>query len=383
MNSARKRKRRRVLLAVLSSLLLLSGATYAGVNSASTKPDIQFQISPASQSVARGQTAIYTVTVTSTGGFAGVVGLSVRGLPSGSTSSLTPPTLTLTTSSTRATLTSVLSVTTTSSTPVGPHTLKVTGTSGKVSGSITAGLTVNYSLSGALSMTATPASVTLAPGETAAFTFQLVRTNLTGSVTLSVTSGLPPGATWTFAPNLTTGNTSTLQVTTPETTKDDNYTLVLGASGKDIEGDTKSASASVKFDLNTKGKNFTISGNLSGLLAPGRTLPLQLSLTNPNKKSISVTNLSVTLQGVTRTSFAISHSQPCTLGDYAVIQYSGPYPLVLPGSSTATLSALGVASGQRPQIQLINKAGPSAANNQDGCKGATLSLSYSGSARGN
>jgi len=372
-----------VLLAVLASLLLLSGGTYTGVNATAAKPDIQFQISPASQSVARDQTAIYTVTVTSTGGFAGTVGLSASGLTSGATASLTPATLTLSASGTRATLTSVLSVTTTSSTPVGPYTLKVTGTSGKVSGSITAGLTVNYSLSGALSMTATPASVTLAPGETAAYTIQLVRTNLTGSVTLSVTGGLPPGATWAIAPNSTTGSTSTLQVTTPETTKDDTYTLILEASGKDSNLETKRASASVKLDVNTKGKNFAISGNLDGLLAPGRTLPLQLSLTNPNKKSISVTNLSVTLQDVTRTSVAISHSQPCTLGDYAVIQYSGPYPLVVPSSPTMSLSALGVPSGQWPQIQLINKPDPSAANNQDGCKGATLSLSYSGSAQGN
>ncbi len=138
-------------------------------------------------------------------------------------------------------------------------------------------------------------------------------------------------------------------------------------------------------DINTKGKNFAISGKLSGLLAPGRTLPFpQLSLTSPNKKSISVTNLiGLPLQGVTRTSFAIIHGQPCTLGDYVVIQYSGPYPLVVPSTPTMSLSALGVASGQWPQIKLINKPGPGAANNQDGCKGATLSLSYSGSAGGN
>jgi len=368
-----------VLLAVLASFLLLSGGTYTGVNEASSKPDIQFQISPASQSLERGQTAIYTVTVTSTGGFAGVVGLSASGLPSGATASLVPPTLTLTALGTGATLTSVLTVTTTSSTPVGPYTLKVTGTSGKVSGSITAGLTVNYPLSGALSTTATPASVTLAPGETAAYTIQLDRTRLPGNVTLSVTSGLPAGATAAFAPNLTTGDTSTLQLTTSEGTKDGAYTLILSASGQDSNGDTKNASASVKLDINTKGKNFIISGNLSGLLAPGRTLPLELNLSNPNKKSLSVTNLSVTVQSVTRTGFAIDQHQPCLVGDYGVVQYSGPYPLVVPGSSAKTLTQLGVVTAsQWPQIRFLNTT-----SNQDGCKGATLSLSYSGSGQGN
>ncbi|NMM22785.1 MAG: hypothetical protein HHJ11_04705 [Phycicoccus sp.] len=375
MNPARKRKRRRVLLAVLTSLLLLSGGTYTGVNTASAKGDIQFQISPASQSLARGQAAIYTVTVTSTGGFAGTVGLSASGLPSGATATLEPSALALTASDTGATHTSVLSVTTTSSTPVGSYTLKVTGTSGKISGSITAGLTVNYPLSGALSMTSTPASVTLAPGETAAYTIQLDRTRLPGNVSLKVASGLPAGATAAFAPNVTSGDTSTLQVTTSEGTKDGTYSLILSAAGRDSNGDTKNASASVKLDINTKGKNFIISGNLDGLLAPGLALPLDLSLTNPNKKSISVTNLSVSLQSVTR---AAGETRPCRTGDYAVVQYNGPYPLVVPGSTTLNLTQLGVSSNQRPKIEFLNTS-----YNQDGCKGANLSLSYSGSAQGN
>jgi|SRR5665647_27939 len=379
MNSARKRKRRRVLLVVLASLLLLSGGTYMGVNATAAKPDIQFQISPASQSVARGQTAIYTVTVTSTGGFAGVVGLSVSGLPSGSISGLTPPLPALKASGTGSVVTSILSVTTTAGTPVGSYTLQVTGTSGKVSGSVTAGLTVNYPLSGYLSMSAAPASATLAPGSAAAYAVQLARTNMSGTVTLSVTSGLPAGATVDFTSNLTTGDTSTLQLTTSEATKDGIYTLILRASGQDSNGDTKSASVSVKLDINTKGKTFTISGNLnSGLLAPGLTLPLELNLDNPNKKSLSVTNLSVTLQSVIRTISAIGLGQPCTIGDYAVSQYSGGYPMVLPASSTMSLTQLGVSSGQLPQIQFLNTN-----LNQDGCKGATLSLSYSGSGQGN
>jgi len=89
----------------------------------------------------------------------------------------------------------------------------------------------------------------------------------------------------------------------------------------------------VKLDINTKGKNFTISGGLTGLV-PGLWQSLDLSLTNPNKKPLSVTNLSVTLKSVAQASGAVL---PCTLSDYAVVQYSGPYPLVLPGSSTSTL----------------------------------------------
>jgi len=259
----------------------------------------------------------------------------------------------------------------------------VTGTSGKVSGSVTAGLTVNYPLPGSLTMSATPASVTMGAGSTAVYTVQLTRSNVPGAVAFSVLGGLPTGAVGSFSPNPASGDSSTLQVTTTASTPNSIDTLYLVASGKDAGNVTRYAYASVQLVINTSGSPFTISGNLSGLLAPGRTLPLALNLTNPNKKSLSVTNLSVTVQSVTRTSFAISHSQPCLISDYAVVQYSGPYPLVVPGSSTKTLTELGVPAGQWPQIQLINKPGPSAANNQDGCKGATLSLSYSGSGQGN
>jgi len=54
-----------------------------------------------------------------------------------------------------------------------------------------------------------------------------------------------------------------------------------------------------------------------------------------------------------------------------VTQYNGRYPMVVPGSSTVTLSGLGVASARWPQIQLVDRP-----FNQDGCKGATVHLGY-------
>jgi len=361
---------RRVVLSIIG--VFIAVAVVAGdisVEAASTKPGITVQVSPASQSITSGTTAVYAVTLTSTGGFTGSVVLKAAGLPSGSTADFPANPVNL-----NGTTTSVLSVVAAANTKAGSYTLTVTGTSGKVSGSVTAGLTVNASPSpGVLTMTATPASVTLAPGETAAYTIQLVRTNLPGNVTLSVISGLPTGASALFAPEVTSASTSTLQVATTETLRDDTYTLVLRAS--DGAPVPKTATASVKMVVITKGKAFTISGNLSDLLAPGAELPLELSLTNPNKKSISVTNLSVTLKSVAPASDAVGS---CTLSDYAVVQYIGPYPLVVPGSSTKTLTQLYIDDRQKPQIKFLDTS-----LNQDGCKGATLQLSYSGSAQGN
>lgn len=365
-----------VMLSAVMSIGVVAFALQASGAAPATKPGITLQISPASQSVEGGSNATYTVTLTSTGGFAGVVALSASGLPSGSTPSFLPTTSNL---GMGFTSTSVLTVATITSTPVGAYTFTVTGTSGKVSGSVTAGVTVNAPLSSRLSMTATPALVTMAPGSTAAYAIQLFRENFSGKVTLTVVGGLPAGATPTFSPNPTTGNSSTLQVTTTTNTPDGTYTLSLLASGKNAGNVTRSASASVQLAINSKGKPFTISGSLVGL-APGRMLPLQLSLANPNSQSLSVTNLSVTLSSVNLANRSTGTSAPgsCSTIDYAVTQYNGPYPLVVPGLSTKTLGQLSVPDGQLPQITLVNRP-----VNQDGCKGATLNLSYSGSGQGN
>ena len=68
---------------------------------------------------------------------------------------------------------------------------------------------------------------------------------------------------------------------------------------------------------------------------------------------------------------------PCSADDFAVTQYSGAYPLTLAASETTTLSSRGIPASQWPALTLVNRA-----VNQDGCKGASVSLSYGGSAAG-
>jgi hypothetical protein len=366
-----RRSATKLLLIGLAVLLSVSGAITAAPAAQPAKPGLTLQTSPASQSITRGQSAGYTISVTSTGGFIGSAALSASGLPSGATTSFSPVSVNLASGSTA---TSTMTVSTATSTPAGSYTVTVTGTSGKVSGSVNAGLTVNIALSSSITMSAMPSSVTMGAGSTAVYTAQLARTNLAGSVTFSVLGGLPSGATATYTPNPTTGNTTTLQVATSPTTADGTYTLYLVGSGQDPSG-TKYAYASVQLVITTSGKAFTISGNVGGLLAPGVSRPVDLSLTNPNKKQLSVTNVTVTVHAVTRAASAVG---PCSTADYAVTQYSGPYPLTVPGSGTASLSTLGVASSALPKVTMLNTA-----TNQDGCKGATLALAYSGSGQGN
>ncbi|HZC71151.1 MAG TPA: hypothetical protein VE442_10690 [Jatrophihabitans sp.] len=360
----------KLLLATLVAAIVAAGAAFA--TAAAAKADITLQVSPTSQSIARGDTASYTVTVTSINGFTGSVALAVtKGLPGGATATFAPSSVGLTSGSKQ---TSTLQVATTSSTPLSTSTLTITGTSGKISESITAGLTVNAPLSGSITVNATPASVTIGAGSTAVYTITLTRANLPGPVTFGLIGGLPSGATATYSPNPTTGNSSTLQIATTPTTSDGTYTVYLVASGQDPSGRTQFAYAQAQLVVSTSGSPFTISGNLSGLLAPGVKLPLNLTMTNPNKKALSVTNLGVTIKSVTK---AAGVTGSCAAADYSVTQYSGPYPLTIPGNGSASLSGMGVGSASWPQIRMLDTS-----YNQDGCKGATLTLAYAGSGQG-
>lgn len=360
-----------LLLISLLALLVPAGAIFAA--SQSPKPGVTLQVSPANQSVQQGQSAAYVLSLTSTGGFSGTVSLTVAGLPVGSSAAFSPTSVTVGPGSTS---TLAMNVATASSTPAGTKTLTITGTSGKTSGSVTADLTVTYKVSSSFSIGAIPGSVTVAPGATAAYGLQLTRNNFTGPVTLSLLGGLPPGAVATFSPNPVTGGSSTLQVSTAASTPAGSYTLSVVGSGPDAAGKTQYAYANAQLVLDSAQKQFTLSGTPSGLLTPGASIALDLQISNPNK-SLSLTNISVSLTGVTRTAEAIRRNLPCTVSDYTVAQYSGPYPLAAP-QGDSSLSRLGVATAGWPRIGMLDTR-----TNQDGCKGATLQLTYSGSGQGN
>jgi hypothetical protein len=368
----------KLMLIGLLVMLVPAGALFAASQTA--KPGITLQVSPASQSIERAKTASYVVTATSTGGFYGAVSLSASGLPAGSSAAFPPPSVTLTAGGTGSTATATMNVSTSQSTPIGTYSLGIKGVSGKVSGTVSAGLTVNYPISSSFSMSATPASVTMAPGSVGVYSIELSRTNFAGPVNLSVLGGLPSGSTPAFAPNPATGNSSTLEITTASNAPNGTYTLYLVGSGPDASGKTQYAYASAQLVIDSTLKNFTLSGDLGSgqLLAPGTIVPLDLGITNPNNKSLAVTNLSVSIKSVTRTADAIARNLQCGTADYTVTQYSGPYPLTVPAGSTKLLSVLVPTSTKWPQVRMIDTPA-----NQDGCKGATLQLVYSGSGQGN
>ncbi|HTC93911.1 MAG TPA: thaumatin family protein [Terriglobales bacterium] len=98
-------------------------------------PDFTIAAAPGSQSVAQGNSTTYTVSVSAQNGFTGSVALGVSGLPSGSSASFNP-------ASVSGSGTSTLTVATASSTPPGTYTLTISGNSGSLSHPANVTLTV-------------------------------------------------------------------------------------------------------------------------------------------------------------------------------------------------------------------------------------------------
>ncbi len=86
-------------------------------------PDYTLSISPSSKAITQGESAVFDITVTSLNGWSNPVTLTVSGLPSGATASLSSNPVT-------PTATSTLTITTTPSVQTGQFTIVVEGTSG-------------------------------------------------------------------------------------------------------------------------------------------------------------------------------------------------------------------------------------------------------------
>ena len=124
--------------------LTISGTAGAATHSASVtlvvnqpppppSPDFSVSAAPANQSIVRGSTASYAVSIAPSGGFADAVTLSVSGLPVGAVASFSPnPTST----------TSILSVRTTTTTKTSTYTLSISGTAGVLTRTTTVTLQV-------------------------------------------------------------------------------------------------------------------------------------------------------------------------------------------------------------------------------------------------
>jgi uncharacterized membrane protein len=335
----------------------------------SAKADFTVAPSPSGQSVSQGQSALFAVTLAPSNGFSSPVQLTASGLPAGATASFSPVQLS------KGSGTSTMSVTTSTSTPTGTYrSVTVTGTSGSLAHSATMTLTVTPYVAPSFSVSATPASNTMLPGDTAMYQIA-VSGGFSGSVALSSVGTLPSGMAMSFSPApVTPGHSSTLTVTTKSNTPSGNYTLTIAGNAFGQAQQT----TTVGLNLDATGKSFSINGPSFSNVAPGVSVPLDLTISNPNNQPLNVTNVTVTVQSVTKAADA-DPTLRCTTADYVVTQYGGTYPLALGANAIAVkLSSFDALAAHLPAVSMAN----STTADQDGCRGANVVLAFTGTGQG-
>jgi hypothetical protein len=200
---------------------------------------------------------------------------------------------------------------------------------------------------------------------------------------LSVAKPLPRGVTASFSARVTRSRSSTLTLRTGASVRPGRYRVRLNARAVLRVGRhryLRHAKVTVTIIVTARGNvtaesaqpgAFTIDGTPAYALAPGVGAPLNLRLTNRQGVPLKITQLGVRISSVRAPRADALH--PCAADDFAVLAFSGPYGFALPASGSWSLSALGIPVAQWPHLVMANRAA-----NQDGCKGAALTLSYSG-----
>jgi hypothetical protein len=120
--------------------------------------------------------------------------------------------------------------------------------------------------------------------------------------------------------------------------------------------------------------SFEITGSPTKPMSPGVHVPLDLRLQNSNETSMSVHDLVVTVRRVDAP--RATDQLPCLIEDFTVEQAPDGIDLTLPPRATTSLSALSLPTAQWPHVGLSDTS-----VNQDGCKGASLTLEFSASGK--
>lgn len=230
-------------------------------------------------------------------------------------------------------------------------------------------LAANSPFSRKLSIRVTPAEQSVASGASAVYRIQ-VRNRGGRRVGLGVLGALPAGVAasfdrTSFSAKRRGASGSTLTLDAPS---GGHRLKLIARSGR------RRAIAPVNLVVRAQQPtNFSISGDLSGVLEPGLTVPLDLVLTNPGPVGLTVSSLEVGVAGVDAP--LADATYPCTVEDFSVTQFSGVYGFTLPASSTSSLSGLGLPPEEWPGVTMVNRP-----VNQNGCKGATVEFDFTGTA---
>ena len=154
-----------------------------------------------------------------------------------------------------------------------------------------------------------------------------------------------------------------LGISSAYSTRQLNFKIVKSANPAASTGGSGSGSGSGS----TGGADFTISGGVGGL-EPGLTLPIELTLTNPNNTKIYVTRLTVSMSA---DSTPAGCDRDTNFDPIIQSDASSTDPIAVPAKGKVTLTS----APRAPQVTLRNLP-----TLQDVCKGKNFVLTFSGSA---
>ena len=190
-------------------------------------PDFGLVVSPTSQTVVQGNSAVYSATITALNNYTGTINFSVSGLPAGATLTPPPPAVINSGSSTITILTN-----NGATTPVGSYPLTISATDGVLTHTASVTLVV-ASNAPDFTLAVSPASQSVVQGSSVAYSAVITALNsYTGTINFSV-SGLPAGATLTPPPPaVTNSGSSTITILTNNgvTTPVGTYPLTISAT---------------------------------------------------------------------------------------------------------------------------------------------------------
>jgi hypothetical protein len=117
---------------------------------------------------------------------------------------------------------------------------------------------------------------------------------------------------------------------------------------------------------------FTISGQSTAAMSSGRMAPLDLTFTNTGNRSISITDVLVTIRNVSPVS--VSAARSCTIGDFAVQQLAAGVQITVPAKESRSLSGLHIPPAEWPHVGQSRAAG-----NRVSCTGVMPMLHFAAS----
>jgi hypothetical protein len=313
-------------------------------------------------------------------GFSGPVRVTVGGLPQRVRAEVAPAAFGLVGTGDRRRVT--ITVVRAGDARPGSYQVGVTASSGRLARTIWLTLVLTPPRP-ALVLTAEPAELTLSGGQQGVVRLRLDRSapsrrprhdprhghqdplgQLRPDPGTATVTGLPTGATARFERS-GAGLLMTLTAGANPPSGDYPLTVTVGRPGE-------RASTVVLLHLPASVLGFRISGDVPQELNPGMTVPINLTVTNPNTEQLRVTALTAAVDHLDD-----AHRDACPVADnFTVTGFTGDYTaLVVAGGGSVSLAGLRLPEAGWPQLKMLDTD-----VDQTGCLGAVLTLRYTGTA---